>query len=167
MKKIIDVFTGEIEACNNSCELVSHAIGSCIVITAYDPIRKLGCMAHVMLPGKAPENKQDTLTRYAQNAIEELVRIMDITPKNAHRIEICLIGGGNVLKRADDAICHNNIFSVKKLMKNWSLFVSAESLGGTERRSVRFDVEKGEVYMTKANSKEWLLWKSHYKEIDD
>ncbi len=164
MKKILDVFTGEVKSCGNECELVSHAIGSCIVITMYDPHAKYGAMAHVMLPGKAPDKETELPTKYAEDAIDALIRHMDLNPEDHSSVEITLIGGGNVLKRENDTICRKNIQSVKELLIHKKLPISAESLGGTERRSVRFNVETGEVFIRINGSKEIVLWGSQQKD---
>jgi chemotaxis protein CheD len=158
MKQTIDVFTGEVKSGGKSTELVSHAIGSCIVITAYDPKNRMGGMAHVMLPGKAPDKNIRQRTRYADDAIEELIHSIHIAPEDFQRIEICLVGAGNVLNKLDDIICNKNIQSIIKLLKMKNLTISAQSLGGTKRRAVRFDIETGNIFLKKGDSKEILLW---------
>jgi len=167
MKDIVHVMTGEVNVGGRNCELVSGAIGSCIVVTVYDRINRRGGMAHIMLPGAAPEDSRIPRTKYAFNAIEDLLRRMRIAPKNLYRLGICLVGGGNVLKRKDDCVCRCNILSVKEITKYMNLVVSAESLGGEERRTARFRVEKGEVYITRGDSKEMLLWRGSNGAIDE
>ncbi len=160
MNKIIDVFTGEVKSAGEKDQLVSNAIGSCIVVTAYLPGNYSAAMAHIMLPGKAPEKKHSDRLKYAENALEELLIQLNASKEQYSHIEICLIGGGNVLKREDDSICRNNISSVSEILRVNKLHVSAKSLGGTMRRAVRFDVGKAEVYYREDSSAEMLLWKS-------
>ncbi len=97
MKKIVDVYTGEVKAGKEDMLLKSNAIGSCIVIAAYDSIQKVGALAHIMLPGVAPLGKHLQPTRYASNAIEEMIKQMTHLGANIKRTETCLVGGGNVL----------------------------------------------------------------------
>ncbi len=60
MEKIVNVSTGEVKVGRKGEILKSTAIGSCVVIAAYDSERNIGIMAHVMLPGRAPTvNLQD------------------------------------------------------------------------------------------------------------
>jgi chemotaxis protein CheD len=68
-KRIIYTMTGEVKSGNQDTVIKSGAIGSCVVITAYDKKNQLGSMAHVMLPGKAPKKKDIQKTKYAENAI--------------------------------------------------------------------------------------------------
>ena len=83
----------------------SAAIGSCVVIAAYDAANKVGALAHVMLPGVSPEKKASQRTRYAADAIEEMVNSMVRLGTGKENIEVCLVGGANVLQREDDTIC--------------------------------------------------------------
>lgn len=53
MRETIDVQTGEVKASRQNIVLCSKAIGSCIAVVAYDSAKKIGALAHVMLPGRA------------------------------------------------------------------------------------------------------------------
>ncbi|MHC4156555.1 MAG: chemotaxis protein CheD [Planctomycetota bacterium] len=72
MKRVIDVNTGEVRVSTKSAVLRSLAIGSCIAVVAYDAKRRIGAIAHVMLPGRAPEKALEK-TKYAADAIEEML----------------------------------------------------------------------------------------------
>ncbi|MHC4483370.1 MAG: chemotaxis protein CheD, partial [Planctomycetota bacterium] len=114
MKKTIDVNTGEVKVGGEKIVLRSLAIGSCIVIAAYDFKKKIGAMAHVMLPGRAPK-KTLQKTKYAADAVDEMVSRMTRAGSNEGDIEACLVGGGNVLKKKDETICKDNIESTTQL----------------------------------------------------
>ena len=64
MREIIDVNTGEVFVGNGTLTLRALAIGSCIVIAAYDLKTKNAGMAHIMLPDTAPEKFREK-TKYA------------------------------------------------------------------------------------------------------
>jgi chemotaxis protein CheD len=158
MKEIIDVNTGEVKVSGQSTILRSLAIGSCIVVTAYDPKKKVGAMAHVMLPGSAPKKSLER-TKYAADAIDEMISKMINEGSNKDDIEVCLVGGGNVLKREDDTICRSNIDSTTQLLIKRQIPVRSTVLGGTERKGVFLDVESGTVSYTEGDGKEQALWK--------
>lgn len=139
--------------------LVSHAIGSCILVAAYYQKRNIGAMAHIMLPGKASEKNKMNKFRYAEDAIHELLLLLNVPEESYQEIKICLVGAGNVLKRQDDAICRDNIHSVRKILNDKGLKIAAKALGGINRRSIKFDIAKAEVYFTENGSKDILLWK--------
>ena len=68
-----------------------------------------------------------------------------------------LVGGGNVLNRADDTICEDNIKSTLRILKEKGLKVRARALGGTGRKSVSLDIERGTVCYTEGNGPETQL----------
>ena len=160
MKKVIDVSTGSIKASGAGAILRSSAIGSCIVIAAYDSSKKVGAMAHIMLPGRAPKDADSKRTRYAADAIDEMINKMTRTGANQCDLEVCLVGAGNVLKKQDDTICKDNIESTMELLEKKHIPVRAAALGGTERKSISLDVESGSVCYTEGDGNEKLLWKS-------
>lgn len=158
------VNSGEVRSGGSDTILNSGAIGSCVVITAHNPLKKIGAMAHVLLPGNAPFNNHLQTTRYAFNAIEELLsqlKSFDVYPKN---IEVCIIGGANVLKREADTIGNDNLNSVENLLREKQIEIKVRAVGGFERRTVLFEIEKGEINYTEGDSKQLLLWKSSVTE---
>jgi chemotaxis protein CheD len=159
MKKIVDVFTGEVEVRIEDIILKSSAIGSCIVIIAYNQKKKVGGLAHVMVGGTSPVGSVTQKTRYAYNAIEELVVRMKGFGVESNEIETCLVGGGNLLKRKDDTICEMNISSVIGIFKEKNIPIQKMDIRGTERRSASLHIQTGRVYFSVGNSKEKLLWK--------
>ncbi len=161
MKETIDVQIGEVKAERGGVILKSKAIGSCIAIIAYDAVRKIGAMAHIMLPGRAPVHKEASeKTKYAADAIDTLVNQMTRLGSRDKDIGVVLVGGGNVLDRPDDTICRDNIESVLEFCGRRHLKVKAQAVGGTERRSVSLDVEGGIVYYSEGNGSETELWRA-------
>ncbi len=163
MGKVIDVNTGMVKAAKAGTILRSLAIGSCVVIAAYDSSEKVGAMAHIMLPGRAPRGADHGKTRYAADAIDEMIHRITRTGANKRELEVCLVGAGNVLKKPDDTICKDNIESITHLLSEKDIPVKAAALGGTVRRSIFLDIESGRVSFKEADEVEKLLWKSSGK----
>ena len=158
MDNIVDVNTGEFAVRRGDFILRALAIGSCVVVAAYDSKAKVAGMAHIMLPGRAPE-KSTMKTKYAADSIEQLLSQMLESGSDTNSIEACLIGAGNVLKKEDDTICAGNIKSVTAILAEKNIPVRARSVGGTIRRSASLDVELGIVSCTEGDDKEKQLWK--------
>ncbi len=157
MDTIIDVNTGQVKVCRGNISLRSPAIGSCIVVAAYDSKTQTGGMAHIMLPHQAPQ-KAPIKTRYAHNAIVELRRQMIEEGVNPDDIEVCLIGGGNVLKKENDTICIPNIESATQILKEHNIPIRASVVGGTERKNAFVDITKGTISYTKGDGPKTVLW---------
>ncbi|RKY24700.1 MAG: chemotaxis protein CheD [Planctomycetota bacterium] len=160
MKKVIDVRIGQVKVQQGKVILESRAIGSCIAIVAYDVTKGIGALAHVMLPGRAPADKETSQkTRYAADAIDAIVSKMARLGSKNGDIEVALVGGANVLNKKDDTICKDNIESVLGLLEKKRLKVRAQSIGGTNRRNVFFDIGRGVVSYSEGNGDKVQLWR--------
>jgi len=157
MKEIIDVNTGEVAVRRRKFTLRAMAIGSCIVVVAYDSKAKMGGMAHIMLPGYAPEQYLEK-TKYTSNGIEQMLSQMLESGSDIDDVEVCLVGAGNVLQKEDDTICDDNIKSVTMILEEKSIPVGASVLGGYKRKSVLLDIETGSISYTEGDDQEKLLW---------
>lgn len=157
-QQVIDVQIGKVKAGRGKVILQSKAIGSCIAIVAYDSTKNVGALAHIMLPGIAPANiDRSERTKYAANAIDTMVRMASYLGSKKEDLEVTLVGGGNVLNRADDTICKDNIESTLQILREKGLKVRARALGGTDRKSVSLDVERGIVSYTEGDGAEKQL----------
>lgn len=157
MKEVINISTGEVKVGSINNILVSNGIGSCIVVAAINLKKNIGGIAHIMLPGKAPLNESQNNLKYTENAIDKLLQILKIQHDDTSAMSVCLIGGGNVLKKPDDKICESNILSISNLLKELRIKISATALGGCMRRSVHFNIETREVHFTEGDSELTLL----------
>lgn len=159
MKEVIELYTGEVKLGSGETILWSVAIGSCIVVAAYDSNKSIDAMAHIMLPGSAPGQSLEK-TKYATDAIEEMLNQMLEAESNVNDIEACLVGAGNVLQKEDDAICEDNIKSITTILAEKNIPVRASALGGTKRKSVFLNVQNGCISYTEGDEEEKILWQA-------
>ena len=162
MKEIVDVNTGEVAIRRGKYILRAMAIGSCVVVSSYDSKAKIAGMAHIMLPGCAPE-KTPEKTKYAADGIEQMLTQMLKSGCKIEDIQVCLIGGGNVLQKEDDTICADNIKSVTEILEGKFISVEASVIGGYKRKSAFLDAETGSFSFTESNDIEKPLWQSQEK----
>lgn len=166
MKEIIDVQIGQVRADKGNVMLQSKAIGSCVAVVTYDAAKNAGAMAHIMLPGSAPPDKSPAeKNKYAADAIYALLENMEHLGSLPQDLALILVGGANVLKRDDDTICSDNIESILRLLDEKSLKVTAQALGGIDRRSVFLDIEQGTVFYCEGDGSMQQLY-SAYKKAD-
>lgn len=157
-KLIIDVDTGHVEVGAGGSLLRANAIGSCIVVTAYDARTRNAGMAHILLPGRAAATKADAKTRYAVDAIERLLALLEQAGSAQEDIEACLIGAGNVLRDEAETICKHNIESVTQTLTEKNIPIRACNLGGYERKSAILDITTGRLSCTQGDGPPVLLW---------
>ena len=159
MAEIIDVQIGQVKAARGQAILKSSAIGSCIAVAACNPSNKTAAVAHIMLPGRAPAGKDGSeKTKYAHDAIDEIIDKMAQFGSTAGKIKAAVLGGANVLQKADDTICRANIESTLDYLKERHLEVVATAVGGTVRRNVWLDIDKRTIYYTEGDSSRRQLW---------
>lgn len=158
------VKSGEIKIGTGSDVLTSSPLGSCIAVIAYDAQRKIGGVAHIMLPGKSPEKNKHDKNKYAIDAIETLLSKLYESGVQDSDIEVCLVGGANVLKKENETLTHDIIDSVWKAIEERKIKIRANSLGGFERRGVTLDIKTGMVSYTIGESAKNVLWQFLKKE---
>ena len=135
--------------------LTSSPLGSCVAVVAYDSTTKIGGLAHIMLPGKSPKGNNN---KYAENAITNLLDEFKNLGVPKTNIEICLVGGANVLRKESDNIANHLIISIFEIIENKKLNVAKSSLGGYERRTATLNLSTGVVNFTVGDSIENKLY---------
>ncbi len=126
--------------------LVAFGIGSCLVISLYDPILKRGALAHAMLPKFTNNQTCENPFKYADLAIDEMIKRMKFCGSNKRRLEAKIVGGANMFQDIDTVdIGMENIQYVKKKLEMEGIPVVGESVGGGIGRSVEFDTRTGTV----------------------
>jgi len=160
MKHEVFVNFGEVEACRENGVLRASAIGSCVVVTGYDVDFCVGGMAHVMLPGASRAPNPSDRTKYAEDAIQEMMRKMEALGAKAARLSVCLVGGGNVLSDGHDSLGPEIVQSLIAILGEKGIAPVAMEVGGTQRRSCSLDVSCGRVTYTIGDSVERMLWEA-------
>ena len=156
----VSVDSGDVGACKQAGILRASAIGSCVVVTAYDPGSGVGGMAHVMLPGAAGDRAPSRKSRYAEDAIEELMRRMKKLGADPTRSPVCLVGGANVLGDGHGSPGPEIIQSLTEIFAGRGITPVATELGGTLRRSCSLDVGRARVTYTVGDSGPRVLWEA-------
>ena len=158
MENPIIVQTGEIKTGKKGDILKSSPIGSCVLVVLFDRHVKMGGMAHVMLPGKAPVKEGVIPARYAVNSIDQLIQQFSREGISKEKLMAVIVGGGNVLRRKYDTIGADNISAVSRQLKGKQIEIKANSVSGTQRKSARFDVGKGRIFVAAGDDNETILY---------
>ncbi|MBI3633072.1 MAG: chemotaxis protein CheD [Candidatus Vogelbacteria bacterium] len=148
--EIIEVATGKVIAAKAPSVLRCSALGSCVAVVLSDKGKKVGGLAHVMLPSNEHVEGRDL--KYSDHAITELVRQMVKLGARPGAIKARLVGGAHMLKDVQD-VGKENIASIKRILNTLKIRVTGERIGGSESRSVLYDVLSGEVYVKEKENK--------------
>ncbi len=153
-----EVEMGQIEVGKNEDALIASGIGSCLAITFYDSKQKIGALAHTMLPARRmsfearnPNNERRTTnyespdTRYADTAIDQMLKKVEALGAKRENIEAKIIGGANMFSAFISKIGEDNISYAREKLKKLGIAVVGECVGGSQGRSVEFSIATGIV----------------------
>ncbi len=140
--------------------ITTHALGSCIGVTIFDPVTHVGGLLHFMLPKpSSPEQAESKpAAMFATKGIPHLFRLGYELGAHKDRIIVCAAGGAGFLN--DDAgfqIGRRNRMIMRKLFWKNNVVVAAEETGGSEARTMSIELNSGTVTIRSRNQ-EHVLW---------
>lgn len=147
--KFIDVYTGKVSVSSKPVILRVMAFGSCVAVVAYGRYKKIGGVAHVMLPGRSPSGDGEDRTKYAEDAIDVLFDSAKKLGANIEDLEVNLVGGANVAGQGN--ISEEIIGSVLGYLKKLGIEPKNKKIRGTQRRSVSLDIESGKIFYSEGD----------------
>lgn len=151
---------GEMAIGSGDLVLQTNGVGSCLVITMYDDVVKVGGLAHTMLPGRHIAGvavskilqEKDGISvgdaKYVEEAMEHLVTGIVEQGGMADRLHIKLIGGAkmfHLLTTNNFTVGAQNVASAKNKLLDMQIPLESEDTGGTIGRSVGIDLGNGLV----------------------
>ncbi len=134
--------------------LTAYGLGSCVGVSLYDPVARVGGMAHVMLPSSKDANHQTSGYKFADLAVPALVEgVLKLGGKRDSLI--CKIVGGAQMLIAPGhtngfRIGERNVEAVMEALREWRIVPRAMDTGGAHGRTVRLVVKTGQVTVRKA-----------------
>ncbi len=140
--------------------IVTYALGSCIGVSAWDPVTKVGGLLHYMLPQPVELSDPKTLKplMYCSTGIPLLLRRLASAGCQQHRLVVCAAGGAEILEGAASlAIGKRNRAMLRKVLWKLGVTLVAEDTGGGIARTMALDLGKGEVHV-RSREHEGLLW---------
>ncbi|QWU14155.1 chemotaxis protein CheD [Paenibacillus sophorae] len=151
-QSVIKVGMADLNVGSHDNVIRTTGLGSCVGLTLYDPEKKLGGMAHVMLPSSeiAREGKLN-IAKFADTAIPELLsRLLNlgairnrIVAKMAGGSQMFAFAGGNDTMR----IGPRNVESCKRILENLNIPLLAEDTGGSYGRTIEIACSTGLLYI--------------------
>ena len=103
MEHKLIVGIADMKMAKDSGMLVTYALGSCIGICLYDPLKKLGAMVHVMLPLNMETGRTNTM-KSADLGIRETLRMMESRGAMRSRITAKIAGGAKMFEVSGRAL---------------------------------------------------------------
>ncbi len=130
--------------------IVTHALGSCLGIAAYDPINKVGGLFHVMLPTATvnPDKALSNPFMFVDSGLPLFFR--ELYARGAEKKNIVVkIAGGAALRAKRDffAIGKRNYMIACKLFSKNGIMIQGEDIGGGNSRTMYMELKTGRVWV--------------------
>jgi chemotaxis protein CheD len=140
--------------------IITYALGSCIGVTLYDPVAKIGGMLHFMLP-ESNVSAEKAAANPAMFGDLGLPILFDkvIAAGRAHDEPLALgAGGAEVL--ADDGhfrIGSRNRTVLRKILWKLNILLASDDTGGQHSRTMTLRLSDGNIAI-RSQGKETTLW---------
>jgi chemotaxis protein CheD len=148
-KKSLIVGMGDMLVSNDaSAQLATYSLGSCVGVTIYDPVAKVGGMLHAMLPDSSisADRAASRPNMFVNTGLPAMFHAVYALGGLKHRIVIKLAGGAEFL----DAnkvfnIGVRNVEAVVAMLARNGVLLKGKETGGYESRTMRLDLATGGV----------------------
>lgn len=144
----VEVHVGEMAAAQGSGTLCASGIGSCVIVTLYDRTRRVGALAHALLPtspGPRDEKSSAGDTKYVDAAIDKMLERMSAYGVKKKNLEAKIAGGANMFAEFQSNVGKDNVAAARAKLKAEGIELVGEVVGGHIGRSVEFCVASGIV----------------------
>lgn len=153
MKKVVGVSDLKVSANTNEL-VITHALGSCLGITAYDRVARVGGMVHVMLPLSKADREKAKLkpAMYVDTGFGLLLNAVYDLGAQKQNLDIVVAGGASMKQNVEDdyfKIGKRNFTVLRKLLWKNGFMISAQDVGGSISRTMTLSIENGLVTINK------------------
>ncbi len=145
---------------NTDDVLVTHSLGSCLGLAAYDPNAKVGAILHCLLPMPQSEKQREGLNpfMFVSSGIPEMMR--QLMAKRATKTSLVLkaAGCGRMMRLTNNKfdIGAKNFAILTKLFEKNNMRLNAKDVGGSIPRTMYLHMDTGKVVIS-SRGKEWEL----------
>lgn len=149
MEEKIKVGMADLNVCVSPGILTTLGLGSCVGIVLYDPIKKVGGLAHIMLPDSTQIKNNSNLAKFADTGIKKLIDDMTKLGANKNRLVAKLAGGAQMFsfKSSNDLmrIGDRNVEASIKMLQSLGIKILSKDTGKNYGRTIEFYTETGDL----------------------
>ena len=136
-----------------SVVIATYSLGSCIGLTLYDPMTKVGGMLHFQLPTSTLDTdraRQNPLM-FADTGFAHLLKEVTTSGGEKRRLKVRMAGAAQMLNDAKlFDIGRRNHAAMRKILWQHGMFIDAEHVGGSVPRTMYLAVADGSVTLKMA-----------------
>ena len=151
MSKVIKVGMADLNICKSPDIITTLGLGSCIGLTLYDPVTKIGGMVHYMLPDSTQMRNNSNIAKFADTGIDELLKQVLRAGANRTRLVAKIAGGAKMFSVSGSSNVSNigerNALAAKAKLRQLRIRLIAEDTGLNYGRTVELHCETGDFYI--------------------
>lgn len=128
--------------------LATYSLGSCIGVTLWDPVMKIGGMLHFQLPTSTIDEQRarENPLMFADTGFNWLLEQIQHRGGEKRRLKVRLAGAAQMLNDSKlFDIGRRNHAAIRKLLWQHGMFVDAEHVGGNMPRTMYLAISDGTV----------------------
>ena len=149
MSELIKVGMADLKVCKAPEGLTTLGLGSCVGICVWDVASGVGGLAHIMLPDSSKLKNNSNIYKFADTAIDELIRQLTEAGANRYRLKAKIAGGAQMFAFQSQheamRIGLANVEAVKEKLKKEGIPIIAEDTGGSHGRTICFYPQSGKL----------------------
>lgn len=147
----ITVGMADLNVCRAPDVLITVGLGSCIGLTLYDPVNKIGGMVHYMLPDSHITANNGNIAKFADTGIPELLKRITLAGADRSRL-IAKIAGGAKMFGVNQmsnigSIGERNAAAAKQILNELNIKLVAEDTGLNYGRTVELHCDTGDFHI--------------------
>jgi chemotaxis protein CheD len=147
LRKVLVVGVADMVASNDSsAEIVTYSLGSCLGVTIYDPVKKIGGLLHLMLPESNIDAAKAVNMPYmfVDTGVPRLFHAVYQLGADRSRLIVKVAGGSQLLDHQGVFnIGSRNLKAFETLIAQNGLAIHASDTGGISSRTLRLDLASG------------------------
>ena len=149
MEKKISVGIADMKITRQEGILITYALGSCIGVSFYDPMIKLGALLHIMLPEKGKASDSNVF-KFADSGVKETLRKLTAFGATKRRLVVKIAGGAKMFDMKGKSSAMGNIGErnaqmVKRVLMQEGIRIVKEDTGANYARTMSIDLASGMV----------------------
>ena len=158
---IIKVGMADLNVCKSPDMITTLGLGSCVGITLYDPVSKIGGLAHVMLPDSTAIRNNSNIAKFADTGIDELLKRVIAAGANKTRLQAKIAGGAKMFAVSGTSdmgrIGDRNAEAARAKLKELGIRLLVDETGLNFGRTIELYCETGELHIKAVGKPEKIV----------
>ncbi len=161
MTNTIKVAMADFKIAKAPDSLTTLGLGSCIGLTLYDPVTKIGGLVHYMLPDSTKLKNNSNIAKFGDTGIQALYDEIIKAGANSRRLVAKIAGGARMFAISNSSAIGNvgdrNTEMAKQMLRKLNIPLKAEDTGLNYGRTVILDCETGDYTIKSVGKPEKVI----------